>query len=91
MQDEEIIKWLRIPLYKLYYIEDLSQFEGLNEQELMQWKDQYNVEEQRSIVKALGWAVNNPHYDYRSLLPNLRQSNSSIHQYIYKVYSQLSV
>lgn len=87
----EETKWLKIPLYKLYYLDDASNFLGLNNADLELLRTQYSEEEIEHILASLAWAGKNPEYDFASLLPNLRHKNPDIYMYLRKVYESLVV
>lgn len=74
--------FLRIPLHKLYYIDDISNFSGLTQNELESLKDEYDESELTEITESVRWATQNQNYDFSSLLPNLKQSNDEIFRYL---------
>ena len=82
-------KYLRIPLYKLYYIDDINQFNGLSVSELNQLEHDYTEQELEDITNALIWAKENPEFDFSSLLPGLRHSNNDIKEYINIIFEQI--
>lgn len=82
----EEINWLKIPLYKLYYLNNINDFSGLSDEDLKLLSKEYTDEEIQHMSAALAWASKNPDYDFSSLLPNLRHKNSDIHVYLCKVY-----
>jgi len=82
--------FLRIPLYKLYYIDDVSEFSGFTIQSLESLKCEYSESELRAIVESVNWATHNPDYDFSSLLPNLQHSNEDIYKYLCTLRDSLS-
>jgi len=90
MKTEELMKRLRIPLYKLYYVDNIENFVGLNKDELDGFRKDYSQQEIKDIINALKWAVENPGFDFQSLLPNLPQKNELIYKYLCRLYDQLS-
>ena len=82
--------FLKIPLYKLYYIDDLSDFAGLTEQELESLENEYDEFELKGIIESVEWAKRNPDYDFSSLLPNLQHSNEEIYGYLCIMGTSLS-
>jgi hypothetical protein len=76
------INYLRIPLYKLYYMESVDSYSGLTSDELIALKRKYPEEDVSGIVKAVEWAVENKDYDFSSMLPNLTHSNKDIYHYL---------
>jgi hypothetical protein len=74
--------YLRIPLHKLYYIDDVDAYPGLSVDELISLKEKYTEEAVAGIVKAVEWAVENKGYDFSSMLPNLNHSNDDIYKYL---------
>jgi hypothetical protein len=83
------INYLRIPLYKLYYLDDIDTFTGLTEKDINSLKTEYTVEELSEIIKSVNWAVKNKEYDFASLLPNLNRSNEDIYKYLCKLERSL--
>jgi hypothetical protein len=90
MKTEELIKRLRIPLYKLYYVDNIDKFVGLKKDEIDGFRKDYSQQEIKDIINALKWAVENPTFDFQSLLPNLPQGNELIYKYLCRLYDQLS-
>ena len=82
-------RFLRIPLYKLIYVENIQDFSGLKESEIKQFYIDYTSEEVENIMNALEWGIENQDFDFRSLLPDLRHSNESIYRYIVKIQKQI--
>lgn len=80
--ENEIVKFLRIPLYKLYYIDTLDDYSGLTDSEIQVFCSEYSESVANNILRALEWGVNNPNYNFSSLLPNLKFSNKDIYRYI---------
>lgn len=83
------INFLRIPLHKLFYIDDVDEFSGLSENEIKSLRREYSESELQEIVSSVKWAVENRTYDFTSLLPNLRQSNDEIYRYLCKLNNSL--
>ncbi|MCP3922106.1 MAG: hypothetical protein GY714_05915 [Desulfobacterales bacterium] len=83
-------RFLRIPLYKLIYIEDLKSFNGLSNSELLEFEREYSSEERKKIIESLRWGANNNGFDFTSLLEGLSYSNESIYDYICILYNQLN-
>ena len=79
------------PLYKLYYLDDVSNFPGLSHEDLKLLRTEYSEEEIEHILASLAWAGKKPEYDFASLLPNLRHKNPDIYMYVRKVYESLIV
>ncbi|MEJ2455889.1 MAG: hypothetical protein P8103_17280 [Candidatus Thiodiazotropha sp.] len=79
------IIFLRIPLHKLYHIDDVSAFSGLADEEIESLRGEYTELELNEIIHSVKWAIENKDYDFSSLLPNLRQSNEEIYKYLYKL------
>jgi len=84
------INFLRIPIYNLYYIDDVADFAGLSVEALQSLREVYDEEELKGIFGALAWAIKNPKYNFRSLLPNLRHSNKDIYLYLCKLERSLN-
>lgn len=86
----ENLNFLKIPLYKLYYIKSVDDFPGLGSDDLASLKSEYTPDELESIVSSLEWASRNPNFEFTSLLPKLGHSNADIYRYLCKVYQSLS-
>ncbi len=80
---------LWIPLYKLYYIEDVRREVLLSDESLAQYSRDYSESERREIEAALEWGKTHPEYDFRTVLPNLPHSNEDIHYYIVAVLERI--
>ncbi len=81
--------FLKIPLHKLYYIDNVDTFVGLTEKDIDSLKSEYTREELTGIVESVNWAVQNKDYDFSSLLPNLNHSNEDIYKYLQKLEQSL--
>ncbi len=84
------INFLRIPLYKLNYIDNVNDFSGLTVQDLESLKSEYDKSELKSIVESVNWATKNPDYDFLSLLPDLRHTNEEIYNYLCRLENSLN-
>ncbi len=78
-------KFLRIPLHKLYYIDNVDDFSGLTKKDIEALKSEYDEPELIRIIESVRWATLNQDYDFASLLPNLKQSNKEIFKYLCKL------
>lgn len=83
--------FLRIPLYKLYYIDNVSDFSGLTKKDLESLKAEYDESELIGIAESVRWATHNQNYDFASLLPNLKQSNDEIFKYLCELDASLRI
>lgn len=83
------LNFIKIPLYKLNYISDINEIK-LDENFLAQFRIEYEPEERKNIFKQLEWAVNNPNYDFSSLVDSKRFTNKQIYSYIQKLYEFIS-
>jgi hypothetical protein len=81
---------LRIPLHKLYHIENVDTFYGLTEKDISSLRSEYTDEELSNIIKSVHWAVQNREYDFSSLLPNLNHSNEDIYKYLSRLEQSLA-
>ena len=86
----ENIDYIKIPLYKLYYLENVKDFPGLDSANVEMFRKEYSDEEIKGILSSLAWASKNPSHDFSSMLPNLRHSNEDIYNYFCKVYQSLN-
>ncbi len=81
--------YLRIPLHKLFYIDDVEEFAGLTQEEINNLRSEYSDSELQAIVRSVKWAIENRGYDFSSLLPNMRISNEEIYNYLCKLDNSL--
>ncbi|MFZ6876338.1 hypothetical protein ACO0LF_30135 [Undibacterium sp. Di27W] len=84
------INFLKIPINKLYFIDDVADFAGLSVEDLTLLQEEYDEEELKGIFEALEWATKNPKYDFLSLLPNLPHSNKDIYLFLCKIERSLN-
>ncbi|MFW5443933.1 MAG: hypothetical protein ACKE51_06480 [Methylococcaceae bacterium] len=82
-------KFLMIPLYKLYYIDNINDFSGFTKEDLKCLKIEYDESVLIGIVRSVRWATQHPDYDFSSLLPDLKQSNDEIFKYLCDLDSSL--
>lgn len=74
--------FLMIPLYKLFYIDNINDYSGFSEDDLEYLKIEYDESVLIGIVGSVRWATQNSDYDFLSLLPDLKQSNDEIFKYL---------
>lgn len=79
------IKFLRIPLYRLYGIRNVRT-EKLFNDSWEKFEATYSLEERTNIINVIDWAVHNPGYDFSSLLPDLKHSNEDILFYLNQLH-----
>jgi uncharacterized protein YpuA (DUF1002 family) len=79
------INYLKIPLYKLYHLDNADTFTGLTEEDLNHLKTEYTESELTAIIDSVKWAIQNENYDFSSLLPNLNHSNKDIYKFLCKL------
>jgi len=77
--------FLRIPLYKLNYIDDLPSFSGLTGDELKSFDNEYDETEKVDIKAAVKWATENESFDFLSLVPDLKYTNKDIYEFLCKI------
>ena len=88
MDQTRLERTLRIPLYRLYYVDDV--LEGERELESMEnLVDENRQHEVQDVIEALEWASEHSEYDFASLLPGLRHSNRDIYSYLMSVLKRL--
>lgn len=80
---------LMFALYRLYYIDDVTTFDGFSADDLLDLKDSYDEHRVTLFVESVHWAVAHPEYDFLSVLPNLPHSNAAIYQYVCKICRSL--
>ena len=84
------IKYLRHPLYLLHYIDDVTQFPGLNEKQIAAMT-KHEEPIVNNIKEAILWAVQHPEFDFMAFDENLRHSNEDIYDYLCKVAKSLGL
>jgi hypothetical protein len=81
----DFVSFLMIPLYKLYYIDNIVDFHGLTDSEISSLKGEYTQDQIVGIVDSVRWAIDNRDFDFSSVLPNLNKSNDEIYEYLQKL------
>jgi len=84
------INYLKIPIANLYDIDDLNDFKGFKKSGLECFIGGYEKSEIDGVIEALKWAVENPDYDFSSMLPNIKHSNKDIYEYLCEFEEVLS-
>jgi len=84
------INYLKIPIANLYDIDDLNDFKGFKKSGLEYFIGGYKKSEIDGIIEALKWAVENPDYDFSSMLPHIKHSNKDIYKYLCEFEEVLS-
>lgn len=79
------LDFIKIPLYKLNYVDDIEEI-ILDKEFLNQFCVEYDKEERKNIFEQLDWAVNNPAYDFGSLVTVSQFSNKEIYNYIQRLH-----
>jgi hypothetical protein len=79
--------YLRIPLYKLYYINSLDEV-VYDEKFIKLFKEHYSGEKRRKIFNSLQWVKDNPSTNFKdfAMHENLKFSNKDIYLYLMKLY-----
>lgn len=80
------LTFIKIPLYKLNYVSDIDEIK-LDQNFLSQFCNEYEIEERKSIFEQLDWAVNNPDYDFNSLVTSDRFTNKEIYSFIQELHA----
>lgn len=83
------LKFLRIPLTMIEYIDDVEGFQGLNERQLEAVPRDYEPHEVAGIVAGLRFAEAHPEYDFASLITGLNRTNAQIHPFLMKILRSL--
>jgi hypothetical protein len=83
----ENAKILRIPLYNLYYLESITDDNLFGPNFVEHFRKKHEREKRFRIFNALIWAKENPSYDFKDLLPDLRFNNEEILIYLDKLYN----
>ncbi|OGV47730.1 MAG: hypothetical protein A2X49_01820 [Lentisphaerae bacterium GWF2_52_8] len=90
MDKETLDQQLRFPLYALYYVDDVKDFPKLSERVVVKFTKDYPKEQLENIKTAIHWGVNNPDYNFNSLLPNIPYNNQEILKYFEILDKQFS-
>lgn len=80
--------FIKIPLYKLNFVSNINEIQ-LDENLLNQFCNEYEPEERKSIFKQLDWAVDNPEYNFNSLVTTDEFTDKEIYGYIQKLHKFL--
>ena len=80
---------LMIPLYLLYYIDSLDKFIGLRDFQRQALKRDHSIDELKKTAQALELALENPEYNYQSILPNIKFSNKEILEYFKVMHKEV--
>lgn len=80
------INFLRIPMNLLYSIKSTPDFNGLSAAQIERLSQEYDAKEIDGIKQALKYAVEHPEHDFKSMLPNLAQSNAEIAFFLKRIY-----
>ena len=88
VMSDQHTSFLRIPLYKLYYLDEIGE-EPLTKKELEQLSQDYDQDTIGEIVNSLEWASNNPAYPFSPLLPDLQFSDQDAYRYLVDVLRQV--
>lgn len=83
------LTFIKIPLYDLNYVSNIDEIK-LDQNFLSQFCSEYEIEERKDIFEQLEWAVNNPDYDFNSLVTSDKFSNEEIYDYIRKLHKFIS-
>jgi len=83
--------FLRIPMHKLNYIDDLNSFSGLSERELELFFERYEESDVIEIKTAVKWATENKDFDFLSLaLDDIKFTNKEIYDYLCKINKSIN-
>ncbi len=84
------MKYLNYPLYMLYYVDDVTQFSGLNENQLATLaKEEPHINS--AIKDAIRWAIEHPEFDFQEFDDTLPHSNEDIYDFLCKVGRSLGL
>jgi len=79
---------LRIPLYKLLYLEEIAE-EPLTNGELEKLSKDYTPEEIQQIVESLRWASKHPDYPFSSLVSGIKFSDREAYRFLANLLRQI--
>lgn len=80
------LNFLRIPMNLLYDLDNISGFAGLSSAQVERLTQEYTTEELNGIRQALAYASQHPEYDFKSLLPDVPQSNAEIAEVLKRIH-----
>ncbi|GGM31759.1 hypothetical protein ACFQDN_22920 [Pseudomonas asuensis] len=84
------LNFLRIPMNLLYDLDDAEGFTGLSSTQVERLSQEYTVEELSGIRQALAYASQHPEHDFKSMLPDVPQSNAQIAKVLERIHSSIS-
>lgn len=83
------LNFLRIPMSLLYDVDDISRFAGLSSAQVERLTQEYTAEELNGIRQALAYASQHPEHDFKSLLPDVHQSNAEIAEVLKRIHTSI--
>lgn len=84
------LNFLRIPMNLLYDLDDVEGFVGLSSDQIERLSQEYTVEELNSIRQSLAYASQHPELDFKSILPDVPQSNAEIAEVLKRIYLSIT-
>jgi hypothetical protein len=70
----------------LYELDDVEGFTGLSSAQVERLSQEYTAEELKGICQALEYASQHPEHDFKSILPDVPQSNAQIAQVLKRIH-----
>ncbi len=86
MKTSANLNFLRIPMSLLYDLDDVEGFIGLSNNQVERLTQEYTAEELSGIRQALAYASQHPEHDFKSMLPDVPQSNREIAEVLKRIY-----
>ena len=86
--DDKHIPYLIVPLYYLYYMDDVAQMMRvkINVDDL---RKQHDADWIRNTVESLEWAAEHPGFPFASILPNIPFSDEEVYLFLKRFLEQL--
>jgi len=87
MEDKHI-PYLIIPLYYLYYVDDIAQLMSAKIN-IVRLRIQYDADTIRHVAESLEWAAKHRGLPFASLLPNIPFSDEQVYSFFMRFLEQL--
>lgn len=91
MAEDKHIRYLRIPLYGLFYFEDRYRISSENVEDIVAMIRGYDKDKTHHIVMSLEWAVQHADFPFNSLHPGLTHTSEQIYRFLVEVLEVLKV
>ena len=76
---------LALPLYGLHYIDDVSEFSGMGDEDTSRLIASYDASVITELALAVFWACDNPDQDLTDIPPSMPRSNEERHEFLERI------